>query len=101
MMDMVNTWDEFCAQSILDVKLSLFLSLPPRLTFQNYFFPRIVGNQLTSIYRLLLSSGTEIIIISVILELTKIFSAVLSWMVEVALVRSSCTFPLPGGSNKC
>lgn len=38
MMDTVNTLDEFCAQSIPHVKLLLFLSLPPRLTFQNYFF---------------------------------------------------------------
>lgn len=64
-----------------------------------YFFC-LVGNQLASIYRPLLSSATEIIIRSVILELTKNFSAVLSWMTEIALVKSSCTFPLPGGINK-
>lgn len=29
MMDMVNARDQFCAQSIPDVKLLLFLSLPP------------------------------------------------------------------------
>lgn len=29
MMGLVNAWDKFCAQSIPDVELLLFLSLPP------------------------------------------------------------------------
>ncbi|NWV53230.1 MZT2A protein, partial [Daphoenositta chrysoptera] len=54
------------------------------------------------VFRPLSSSGTEIITMSVILELIKKFLSctVLSWMAEIALVKSSCTFSLPGGRNK-
>lgn len=95
MMGMVNAWDKFCAQSIPDVELLLFLSLPPGSHSKMSIFFCIVGNQLASIYRSLLSSGTEIIIMSVILELTKkiLSCTVLSGMAEIALVKSSCTFP--------
>lgn len=79
-MGMVNTWDKFYAQSVPDAKLLLFLSLPLRLTFQNEWFFYIVGNWLASVYRPLSSSGTEIIIVSVIFELIKKFLTVLCFL---------------------